>query len=165
MSLSTLVFERQTGRSWQTIKAPSVDADGSKVSCDTLDTDKCSLHFHSVTTPHNLGRIFSSPAPGFVMGVGSIGAFLKPYDECDTFLSTDAGVTWKMAKKEAHKYEFGDQGSIIVAVNDEEGVDVIDYTNDMGKSWCVIINIYQCHPDLGVGNHSIMDSNCGLVLL
>lgn len=120
------------GRSWKAIKAPS-----SAASCDTSDLESCSLHFHSVTTPHNMGRIFSSPAPGFVMGVGSIGEFLKPYDECDTFLSIDAGVTWKLARKEAHKYEFGDQGSIIVAVNDEERAEVIEYTNDMGNTWYV----------------------------
>ncbi|KAF9237274.1 hypothetical protein BU15DRAFT_76173 [Melanogaster broomeanus] len=42
--------------------------------------------------PHNFGRIFSSPAPGLVMGVGLIGMQLAVYEECDTFLSTDAGL-------------------------------------------------------------------------
>jgi len=52
---------------------------------------------HFVTTPHNYGRILSPPAPGFVMGVGSIGESLLPYEEGDTFISTDASVTWQMA--------------------------------------------------------------------
>src|SRR5688572_17420254 len=106
--------------------------------CNGEDADKCSLHFHSITAPHNYGRIFSSPAPGLVMGVGSVGEFLRPYEECDTFLSTDAGVSWKMIRKDAHKYEFGDQGSILVIVNDEEGVDKIRYSLDLGKTWSVL---------------------------
>lgn len=47
--------------------------------------DGGNLHLHSITTPHNFGRIFSSPAPGFLMGVGSTGEQLKPYKESDTF--------------------------------------------------------------------------------
>ena len=90
-----------------------------------------------MTLPHNFGRVFSSPAPGFVMGVGSVGEYLEPYEECDTFLSTDGGITWSMIRQDAHKYQFGNQGSILVAVNDEEGVDHVIYSTDYGKSWCV----------------------------
>ncbi|KIK54103.1 hypothetical protein GYMLUDRAFT_232409 [Collybiopsis luxurians FD-317 M1] len=122
------------GSSWAPLKAPQYDAGGSKVQCDT-DNDDCTLHLWSVTTPHNFGRIFSSPAPGFVMGVGSIGKTLLPYEDCDTFLSTNAGLTWKMVTKDAHKYEFGDSGSVIIAVNDEDGVDTISYSLDMGQNW------------------------------
>jgi hypothetical protein len=74
------------------------------------------------------------------MGVGSVGPVLCPYVESDTFLSTDAGVTWTMVLRllpEAHKYEFGDQGGIIVAVNDEETVDFVRYSTDLGKTWYV----------------------------
>ncbi|KAI9439495.1 Oligoxyloglucan reducing end-specific cellobiohydrolase, partial [Lactarius psammicola] len=123
------------GSSWSPLRPPSEDSEGHRISCNPSDTDNCSLHLHSVTIPHNFGRIFSSPAPGFVMGVGSIGATLRPYDESDTFLSTDAGVTWSMVRREAHKYEFGDQGGIIVAVNDEETVDFVSYSTDLGKTW------------------------------
>lgn len=127
------------GSTWAPLQAPSYDVDGKSVGCNTDDHDECSLHLHSVTTPHNFGRIFSSPAPGFVMGVGSIGANLKEYEECDTFLSDDAGLTWKMIRKEAHKYEFGDQGSIIVAINDEDRIDTLSYTTNMGKDWYVFV--------------------------
>jgi len=71
------------------------------------------------------------------MGVGSIGPTLRLYEESDTFLSTDAGVTWALVRREPHKYEFGDQGGIIVAVNDEETVDFVSYSTDLGKTWCV----------------------------
>jgi len=123
------------GRSWQPVKAPSQDAEGKRVHCNPADSDVCSLHLHSVTIPHNFGRIFSSPAPGVVMGVGSIGESLKSYEESDTFLSTDAGLTWSMVRLDAHKYEFGDSGSILVVINDEESTDSVSYSTDFGKTW------------------------------
>ncbi|KAF7351228.1 Sortilin [Mycena sanguinolenta] len=123
------------GSTWQPLRAPARNSAGQRVPCDPTDTENCFLHLHSVTNPHNFGRIFSSPAPGFVMGVGSIGNSLLPYEECDTFLSTDGGVNWKMIRMDAHKYEFGDSGSIIVLVNDEEGVDEVRYSLDLGNTW------------------------------
>ncbi|ORY88169.1 putative signal sequence binding protein [Leucosporidium creatinivorum] len=123
------------GGRWSLIQAPSVDDEGKKVKCDTSDIQTCSLHLHSVTQPHNYGRVFSSTAPGLVMGVGSVGDRLLPYDECDTFLSTDAGLTWRMVDDGANKYEFGDQGSLIVMVEDEEPTDTLKYSFDFGKTW------------------------------
>lgn len=123
------------GRTWDYLKPPSIGSDGSQIQCKSTDKDTCSLHLHSVTNPHNFGRIFSSPAPGLVMGVGSVGEYLKPYEECDTFLSADGGDTWQMVRRAAHKYEFGDQGSILVVVNDEDITDSITYSLDLGKSW------------------------------
>lgn len=127
------------GSSWAPMKGPEKDIDGNNVGCNTSNLNTCSLHLHSVTTPHNYGRIFSSPAPGFVMGVGSVGEHLRSYPESDTFLSTDGGLTWHMIAKGAHKYEFGDLGSIMVAVDDEETTDMVKYSLDLGKSWCVHI--------------------------
>ncbi|KAH9479087.1 vacuolar protein sorting/targeting protein PEP1 [Psilocybe cubensis] len=123
------------GRQWTPLAPPKEDVDGKKIGCDTSDPDHCSLHLHSVTAPHNFGRIFSSPAPGFVMGVGSVGESLLPYTDSDTFLSTDGGVSWKMVSKGAHKYEFGDLGSILVMVDDEDPTDEVKYSLDLGKSW------------------------------
>ena len=123
------------GRSWQPVRAPSQDAEGKRVPCNPADTDTCSLHLHSVTIPHNFGRIFSSPAPGVVMGVGSIGETLKTYEDSDTFLSTDAGITWSMVRLDANKYEFGDSGSILVVINDAESTDSVNYSTDFGKTW------------------------------
>ena len=69
------------------------------------------------------------------MAVGSIGNHLLDYQDCDTFLSTDAGLTWTMVQEGAHKYEFGDQGSILVIVDDEEATDHVHYSYDGGASW------------------------------
>lgn len=105
------------GRSWQALKV-----------------DDEILHLHSVTDQTNMGRIFSSPAPGIVMGVGNTGTFLKPYEEGDLYVSDDAGLTWTRALHRPHLYEFGDQGAILVAVEDDE-TDEIKWSLNHGKDW------------------------------
>lgn len=100
-----------------------------------LKADDKVLHLHSVTDMSNTGRIFSSPAPGLIMAVGNTGKHLKRYSKCNTWVSDDAGVTWKLAFKEAHKYEFGDQGALLVAVLDEGPTDKVSYSTDHGESW------------------------------
>ncbi|KAK5691535.1 vacuolar protein sorting/targeting protein PEP1 [Elasticomyces elasticus] len=108
------------GRTWQ---AMTVGKDGDK-----------ELHLHSVTDQRNSGRIFSSPAPGIVMGVGNTGKFLGSYDQGDTYVSDDAGLTWTRALRSPHLYEIGDQGAILVAIEDEE-TDTIKWSLNHGKDW------------------------------
>ena len=123
------------GSAWQPLRAPAKRLDGNDFACDVSNPLDCSLHVHSVSTPRNLGRVFSSTAPGFVMAVGSVGTHLADYEECDTFLSTDAGLTWRMVQEGAHKYEFGDQGSVLVIADDEEATDHVHYSYDGGATW------------------------------
>jgi hypothetical protein len=101
----------------------------------TADGEK--LHLHSVTELRNVGRVFSSPAPGLVMGNGNTGDYLKDFDDADLYISDDAGKTWIKGLEGPHKYEIGDQGSILVAVNDTEKPEVgeIKYSLDHGKNW------------------------------
>ena len=93
------------------------------------------LHLHSVSGISNFGRIFSSPAPGLVMGVGNTGDYLKDYNDGDLYVSDDAGLTWILGRKEAHKYEFGDQGALLVAIYDEGETSEIAYSINHGKKW------------------------------
>lgn len=105
-------------------------------SFDPIKSDGKELHLHSVTDVSNFfGRVYSSPAPGIVMGVGNTGKYLKDYDQGDLYISDDAGLTWKKALSEAHKYEFGDQGAVLVAIYDEGPTDSISYSLDHGKNW------------------------------
>ena len=93
------------------------------------------LHLHSVTDLSNSGRVYSSQAPGLVMGIGNTGKKLKDYEEGDLYVSDDAGLTWRLALDRPHKYEFGNQGGVIVAVDDGEPTDKISYSIDHGKHW------------------------------
>ncbi|KAF7854714.1 hypothetical protein EAF04_010283 [Stromatinia cepivora] len=105
------------GRTWQPLKVKDKD-----------------LHLHSVTELDNSGRVFSSPAPGLVMGNGNTGDFLGNWDKANLYVSDDAGVTWHHALDGPHKYEFGDQGSVLVAVHDGH-TKVVKYSLNHGKDW------------------------------
>ncbi|RMZ78525.1 hypothetical protein DV737_g3812, partial [Chaetothyriales sp. CBS 132003] len=102
---------------------------------DQLRVKDQQLHLHSVTDARQGGRLFSSPAPGLVMGVGNVGKFLRPYEDGDTYVSDDAGLSWSRALDGAHLYEFGNKGAVLVAVDDEESTDVLQYSLDHGKTW------------------------------
>ncbi|KZZ88393.1 vacuolar protein sorting protein [Ascosphaera apis ARSEF 7405] len=93
------------------------------------------LHLHSVTSLNNVGRVFSSPAPGLVMGIGNTGDHLKDYSDGDLYVSDDGGRHWWKALSETQKYEFGDQGAVLVAVKDEGRTNKISYSLNHGKDW------------------------------
>jgi hypothetical protein len=100
-----------------------------------LRAGKEDLHLHSVTELSNSGRVFSSPAPGIVMGIGNTGDYLKDYmDDGNLYVSDDAGLTWREALKGPHKYEFGGQGSVLVAIKEGPG-DELRFSLDHGKEW------------------------------
>ena len=100
-----------------------------------ITADKEEIHLHSVTQRTNMGKVYSSMAPGLVMGVGNKGEYLKKYGEGDLYVSDDAGVTWSKALEGPHKHEFGDRGAVIIAVSDKGPTDEIRYSLDHGKNW------------------------------
>ncbi|KAL2129669.1 hypothetical protein VTI74DRAFT_7483 [Chaetomium olivicolor] len=105
---------------------------------ESVTADGKRIHLHSVTELSNVGRVFSSPAPGLVMAVGNSGDYLKDYwKDGNLYVSDDAGKTWIKALEGPHKYEFGDQGSILVAVRDSQDADIseINYSLDHGTTW------------------------------
>jgi photosystem II stability/assembly factor-like uncharacterized protein len=103
---------------------------------ESVTADGNRIHLHSVTELTNVGRVFSSPAPGIIMGNGNTGEYLKSYKEADLYVSDDAGKTWTKALDGPHKYEFGDQGSVIVAVKaTDKEVSEINYSLNHGVDW------------------------------
>ena len=70
-----------------------------------------------------------------MMAVGNVGEHLADYKESDTFLTRDGGFTWEEIRKDAHMYEFGDSGSVLVLVNDEGPTDRVLYSTDEGLAW------------------------------
>ncbi|XXG99080.1 hypothetical protein Hte_005414 [Hypoxylon texense] len=104
---------------------------------ESVKTGDKEIHLHSVTELNNVGHVFSSPAPGLVMGNGNHGSYLRKYSESNLYVSDDAGKTWIEGPEGPHKYEFGDRGSILLAVRDnkEAAVNEIRYSLDHGKTW------------------------------
>lgn len=101
-----------------------------------LSDQRCALHLHGYTARVDPRATFSSPSVvGLIMAVGNVGEELAPYKDSDTFLSRDGGFTWEEVHKDAHLWEFGDSGSILVMVNDEEPTDHLLFSTNQGLNW------------------------------
>lgn len=133
--VNTVANWEEVEKSWFADKVvkSSISFDDGRTFQD-LKVGKERLHLHSVTDQRNSGKVFSSPAPGLVMGIGNTGDSLRSYDQGDLFVSDDAGATWREALKGPHKYEFGDQGAVLVAVYEGE-TDQVMYSIDHGRNW------------------------------
>lgn len=110
------------GRNWNYLKTESC-----------AGTEHCGLNLHSVVDHRNLGRIFSSPAPGIIAGIGNAGLALSDYSEGMLHISRDSGLNWHQAGPDSGLYEFGDHGNVIVASKYEE-TDRVSYSLD-GETW------------------------------
>lgn len=114
------------GHTWNFLSVDDSDCQGD---------ESCGLNLHSVVDKSNVGRIFSSPAPGVIAGIGNLGNSLKDYEDGDLFVSHNSGLTWIRSKDDAHKYEFGDSGNIVVAIKDEGVSGNMVYSLDRGITW------------------------------
>ena len=123
------------GGQWLYLTPPETDSEGKKYNCKG-DLEKCSLNLHGYTERKDVRDTYSSgSAVGVLLGVGNVGDRLSPYSEGNTFISSDAGVTWREVHKGPYTWEFGDQGGIIVVVKDDSPTDTLLYSVDAGKSW------------------------------
>lgn len=113
------------GRTWNALRVKDCDGDAST----------CSLHLHSVSDYTQVGRIFSSPAPGVIAGIGNMGPELGSSDDADLYVSTDSGLSWTRALTGPHIYEFGDQGNILLAARLGDRTNKMYYSLDRGSSW------------------------------
>ena len=124
------------GASWTYLPCPEKDIDNKPTNCDPKDLNKRSLHLHGYTERRDPRDTFSSPsAVGLLIGVGNIGEYLGLYNEGNTYLTKDAGVTWKQVQKGTYLWEYGDQGSIIVLVARDTPTSKVIYSIDDGESW------------------------------
>lgn len=137
------------GGSWKPLTPPKLDSQGMPYPCSTTVChvcflnysrysllQSCALHVHGFTERRDARATYSSPSVvGVVMAVGNVGELLAPYTESDTFLSRNGGFTWEEVHKGAYLWEFGDSGSIVLIVNDEEPTDRVLFTTDEGLSW------------------------------
>lgn len=123
------------GSDWAYLPPPDKDLDG-KPFCSGEPLDKCSLHLHGYTERTDPRDTFSSPsAVGLMVGVGNVGEFLVEYNEGNTFLTKDGGITWKHVMKGTYMWEYGDQGSVIVLVEKDTPTNAVFYSLDEGETW------------------------------
>lgn len=128
------------GAEWEALQAPQKDADDKAYPCDVSNKEKCGLHIHGYTERYDPREMYSSPtAVGLMLALGNVGPELSTFGEANTFMTTDAGITWKEIKKGTYAWEFGDQGSVVVIVRRGEDTDHLYYTLDSGKTW----NLYK----------------------
>jgi hypothetical protein len=121
------------GGTWKPLAPPKEDSLGRPYECNTVN---CALHIHGYTERFDPRATYSSPSVvGLIMAVGNVGETLSPYTESDTFLSRDAGFTWEEVHKDAHLWEFGDSGSVLVMANDEEPTDHVLFSTNEGINW------------------------------
>ncbi|ODV63374.1 vacuolar protein sorting/targeting protein 10 [Ascoidea rubescens DSM 1968] len=124
------------GAQWSYIQPPSVDSENKKYKCAGQPLEKCSLHLHGFTERRDYRDTFSSTsATGVMIGVGNVGDSLDSFYEGNTFITKDGGVTWKEIKKGVYQWEYGDQGTIIALVAEQDNTNVIYYTIDEGDTW------------------------------
>lgn len=124
------------GSKWEYITPPEKDSEGKKYECAGDDKEKCSLNLHHYTERVDPRDTFGSgSAVGLMLGIGNVGDILTGYKDGDTFLTRDGGANWKEIKKGQYQWEYGDQGSIIVLVEDLVLTDKVYYSWDEGDNW------------------------------
>jgi Sortilin, neurotensin receptor 3,/Sortilin, neurotensin receptor 3, C-terminal len=123
------------GGQWFFLKPPERDSEGKAYDCKG-GLDKCSLNLHGYTERRDVRDTYSSgSAVGVLLGVGNVGDSLLSFSEANTFISDDAGVTWREVHKGSYTWEFGDQGGIIVVVRDDQPTDTVLWSEDQGRTW------------------------------
>lgn len=133
--LKTMITHND-GAQWSRIAAPQVDSQGDNYDCDVKDLEKCSLHFHAYTERDDPRNTYSSrSAIGLMMGVGNVGQHLRAKSEGDVFITRDGGIEWHSVRKGSYMWEYGNQGSIIVIVEEKKATKLVYYTRDEGRTW------------------------------
>ncbi len=125
------------GANWAFLPPPAKDTLGKDYGCSSKKGDEnCALHIHGYTEREDHRKTYSSEgAVGLMFGVGNVGSGLGEYKDADTFMTTDAGISWKNVKKGPWTWKFGDQGSIIVLVQRHVKTKTVWFTKDEGATW------------------------------
>ncbi|GMG40062.1 unnamed protein product [Ambrosiozyma monospora] len=126
------------GKTWSDLKV--TDDDNCKVE------NGCSLHLLYLSEKAGNGRFVTGPTPGILVGIGNTGDVLShDFKKLGTYVSRDAGLTWKKARDTASVFAFGDLGNIIVTIpmsikyflygSKEDFSNEFSYSLDQGKTW------------------------------
>lgn len=123
------------GATWRPLDSPSSPPVGAQAGDGACDD--CHLHLHGFTDKSSVGNEMGDAfAPGMVVAVGNVGKYLEAYGGGDTFMSLDAGLTWRLIQRGPHYFEFGDHGALVVMISSTDPVDYL---------WFVLfINVFCC---------------------
>ena len=81
-----------------------------------------------------MGQILSSlDFPGVIISTGNEGEYLDR-NQTNTYISKDAGVTWRLLVKGNHVYDVGDQGGILVLAPSGVPTNYVLFSWDMGRT-------------------------------
>jgi hypothetical protein len=125
------------GARWSFLPPPQKDVEGKAYSCSSREGDAfCALHLHGFTERVDRRKAYSSEsAIGLMFGIGNVGPILGNAKDADTFMTQDAGLSWKEVKKGSWTWSFGDQGSIVVLAQSNTKTKSVSYSLDRGETW------------------------------
>jgi hypothetical protein len=116
------------GGEWFPLAAP----DSEKSSC--TNPQKCHLHLNAQSSTTRQPFFSRTKAIGVVIGTGNVGDKLSR-SGFKTFLSRDAGKTWKTILQGANHFEISQNGGIILAARKDQPTDRISWSTSDGQSW------------------------------
>ncbi|XP_024064621.2 VPS10 domain-containing receptor SorCS3 [Terrapene carolina triunguis] len=123
------------GRDWRLLRAPDTDLRGGPLHCQL---PFCSLHLHLQISenPYTSGSISSKEtAPGLVVATGNVGSELS-YTDISTFISSDAGNSWRQIFEEEYNVWYLDWGGALVAMKHTSmPIRHLWVSFDEGRSW------------------------------
>ncbi|ODQ78711.1 hypothetical protein BABINDRAFT_8955 [Babjeviella inositovora NRRL Y-12698] len=130
------VITYNDGGEWFELVPPPIDSEGKKYACAGSSLEECSLNLHGFTERVDARDTYlSGSAIGILMATGNVGKHLSAKEDASTFLTRDGGVTWREIHKGTYMWEYGDQGTILVLVNDKDLTNELLYSLDEGETF------------------------------
>jgi len=127
--LTVITFDK--GGEWSYISPPEFDSENKKIDCGK----DCHLHLNGPTSDRSFPYSAES-APGIIVATGNVGQHLdRSESSTNTYLSTDAGLTWKEIRKGSHIYELGDRGGLLVMAPNVKQTTELVYSWDQGTTF------------------------------
>ncbi|OMH79249.1 Vacuolar protein sorting/targeting protein 10 [Zancudomyces culisetae] len=128
------VISYDDGYTWQPIMAVSEEEEQKGTKKSNLKMcEGCSIHLRGQAVAGQNGGLYGvNSAPGYWIGVGSVGTYFDKSSEMSMFITTDAGRSWNQLAEGEQLYEWGDYGGILVMT--DKTANTLKYTMDMGKT-------------------------------
>lgn len=128
-------FSFNNGGDWVALKPPHFDSNNQPIKC----SGDCALQLHGISSlgadSYHAPFYSRENAIGIILSTGNVGEYLSYTDEeVNTYITSDAGVTWKELRKGSSIYEIADHGGIIVYADWKKKTNKIYYTLDQGKT-------------------------------